>query len=75
MQRALDLAALINDGPLTSLVISNLGELHAVTDQLDEARKEYERALKLNGNFGDREYMSRGMLVSASILLEQGESY
>ena len=70
-ERSLAIVKYIGDGPITSVVFSNMGELAASRGNLEEAENWYKRALNLAEQFRDRTYISMWSAQLAVILQTQ----
>ncbi len=73
-ERSLTIVNSIGDGPITSVVFSNLGELAECRGNLEEAENWYKRALNLAEQFRDRTYISMWSARLAVILQTQHKS-
>ncbi len=73
-ERSLAIVKYIGDGPITSVVFSNMGELAASRGNLEEAENWYKRALNLAEQFRDRTYISMWSAQLAVILQTQHKS-
>jgi len=71
-RRSLSLAERLGDNPLKGVVFSNLAELAATSDDLDEAENWYRRALTQAESIKDREYISLWSAGFSAVLLQQG---
>jgi ATP/maltotriose-dependent transcriptional regulator MalT len=67
------LAERIGDGPLTSVIFMNLGELEVCTGDLSKAEEWYRKSLALAERFHDQQYLSLWNTELASILIRQGK--
>lgn len=72
-RRALNLAERLGDGPLTSVLFSNLAELATTSGDYSEAEHWYKKSLALATRFEDREYISLWNARLASVLSAQGK--
>ncbi len=73
-ERSLAIVNYIGDGPITSVVFSNLGELAGWRGNLEEAENWYKRALNLAEQFRDSTYISMWSAQLAVILQTQHKS-
>jgi len=73
-ERSLAIVNSLGDGPITSVVFSNMGELASWRGNLEEAQNWYKRALKLAEQFRDRTYISMWSARLAVILQTQHQS-
>lgn len=73
-ERSLAIARYISDGPITSVIYSNMGELAAWCGTLEEAEDWYKRALNLAEQFQDLTYVSLWSARLAEILQTQGKA-
>ena len=73
-ERALAIVNYIGDGPITSVVFSNMGELAQWRGKMEEAENWYKRALNLAEQFRDRTYISMWSARLAVILQIQHKS-
>jgi len=73
-ERSLAIVNSIGDGPITSVVFSNLGELAGWRGNLEEAENWYKRALTLAEQFRDRTYISMWSARLAVLLQTQHKS-
>ncbi|GAC1423053.1 MAG: hypothetical protein NVS4B1_14010 [Ktedonobacteraceae bacterium] len=73
-ERSLAIVKYIGDGPITSVVFSNMGELAAGHGNLEEAENWYKCALNLAEQFRDRTYISMWSAHLAVILQTQHKS-
>ena len=74
LEQSLAIVKYIGDGPITSVVFSNMGELAFWRDNLNEAENWYKRALELAEQFRDRTYINKWNARLAVILQTQGKS-
>ena len=73
-ERSLAIVNSLGDGPITSVVFSNLGELAYEHGNLEEAENWYKRALNLAEQFRDRTYICMWSARLAVILQTQHKS-
>ncbi len=71
LDRSLSIAESIGDGPISSVVYSNYGELALCQGDLELARNRYTYALSLAEQFKDRKYISNWSSALAVILQAQ----
>ena len=72
-ERSLAIVKYTGDGPISSVVFSNMGELAVCHGNLAEAESWYKRALNLAEQFHDRTYISMWNARLAVILQMQGK--